>query len=325
MVRNVRAAVAVCALFLACGLLVGLSVASAGSGDEVVVASGGFVCDGPVDVDVLRVGNPGGSAGLTVAAGCSGRIGRVEISGVRNDDGIKVQNSGSSGPLTIGGGFVQCSGPPSDGTHQDGVQVMGGHDILFERVVFDCWGGGGGNWFVNRAGGGFATPTNVVCDGCVFGPNYGPRAANVNTNTAVSSGVRDSLNCEPRSGDYRNNTGFYENVVESPVGDPRCSSLEAMLAWAEGGVTEPPPVTTEPTTTEPPPTTTEPPPATTEPEPACDGACVDGYESRISQLEDEVFDLRAELDAAGANEGVLLTRISVLENLLAEIHGLSSP
>jgi hypothetical protein len=55
----------------------------------------------------------------------------------------------------------------------------------------------------------------------------------------------------------------------------------------------------------------------------CDQACVDNYETVIAQLEQEVLDLRAELDAAGANEGLLLNEITRLENLLAEIHNLS--
>jgi hypothetical protein len=279
MMKRLRLLVATCGV-LACasvGLWVG--VAGGAPGDQIIDTSGGYVCDGPIDVDLLRVTNPGNSAGLSISTGCEGRIGRLEISGVRNDDGVKVQNSGPSGPLTVNGGFVQCAGPPTDATHQDGIQAMGGHDLRFNNVVFDCWGGGGGNWFVNRAGGGATTPTNVICDGCVFGPNYGPRAANVNTNNAINSGLRNGLVCYPRSGRYRMNGGIYENMIQAPRGDARCASLAAMLAWAEDG--DPPP----PTTTEPPPTTTEPEP---EPEPACDEACEAEYQARIDALEGEL-------------------------------------
>lgn len=44
----------------------------------------------------------------------------------------------------------------------------------------------------------------------------------------------------------------------------------------------------------------------------CDQACVDGFLAEIAAL-------RAELDAAGANEGLLLAEIARLEGLLAQI------
>lgn len=321
--RLLRSAVAAAGLLACAAVGLGVSVSVAAPAGQIVVAEGGYRCDGPIDVDLLRVTNPGGSAGLTITTGCSGRIGRLEITGVRNDDGVKVQNSGPSGPLTVGGGFVQCAGPPTDGTHQDGVQAMGGHDLLFQDVVFDCWGGGGGNWFVARGGGGYATPTNVICDGCVFGPNFGPRAPNVQTQTSVGSGVRNGLVCQPRSGRYRAGGGVYENMVEAPQGDARCASLEAMVAWAEGGA-EPaatgPATTTEPTTTEPP-TTTGP-----EPEPAvCDAACVADWQARVDALEDHVAALEAErealiaqVDADQQDAAALEQRIADLEQQLIE-------
>lgn len=306
--RLLKLAAGVAGLLACAAIGLGVSVSLAAPGDQIIVPSGGYRCDGPIDVDLLRVTNPGNSAGLSIDTGCEGRIGRLEISGVRNDDGVKVQNSGPSGPLHVGGGYVQCAGPPTDGTHQDGVQAMGGRNITFRNLVIDCYGGGGGNWFVNRGGGGATTPTNIVCEHCAMGPHHSNQ---VNGATSVNSGVRDSLLCTPRLGRvWRGNQSVNVGNTIVPASDPRCANVETLEAWITGTRPGPQP--------EPEP---EPEP---EPGPECDDACVAAYEQRIDELEQEIADLRAELDAAGANEAVLLAEIARLEAILAEIEELAA-
>ena len=160
--------------------------------------NGNWRCESNVNYELVQVHSDGSGDAVRLSAGCTGRIGRLEVDGVRNGDGIKVQNSGNvAHDLTIESGFVSCVGPSTDGTHQDGLQAMGGTNITFRRFVFDCYGGGGGNYFVQRAGGGATTPTNIVCDGCAFGPRH---PNNVNLGNSVGSGARNSLICEPTSG-----------------------------------------------------------------------------------------------------------------------------
>lgn len=322
---------------LACAMIgLGVSVAVGASGEQVVVTGHGWTCSGPVDLDLVKVTDPGGD-GIRLSAGCTGSIDRIEVSGVRNGDGIKVSNpsSGHAHDLTIGGGYVQCQAP-TDGTHQDGIQAMGGERILIRNVVFDCVGGGGGQWFVQRAVSA-NTPTDIVCEGCAISPRH-PNA--VNLGASVRSGMRDSLICQPFSG----RRAWADSEATSPVNDrnlvvansdPRCASLGSLRAWADGGPPPPPtepPTTTEPppVTTEPPPTTTEPPPTTTGPEPptVCDQACVDTYQARIAALGEHVTALETEraaligqLDQEQADNATLEARIVELEQQLAATEG----
>lgn len=283
-------------------VLVLAGVGSAGSGQTLIRDNAGWTCNTTVDYDLVRITTPLGDA-LRVGPNCSGRIGRLEISGVVNGDGVKIQNpSGASSTahdLIVEGGFVSCSGRSTDGTHQDGLQAMGGRDITFRNVVFDCYGGGGGNWFVNRGGGGATTPTNIVCDHCAMGAHHSNQ---VNGATSVNSGVRDSLLCTPRLGRaWRGNQSVNVGNIVVAANDPRCANVETLEAWI--------------TDTRPGPN----PDPEPEPEPpvVCDQACVTAYEQ-------EIADLRAELDAAGVNEAELLAEIARLEGILAEIAELAT-
>jgi hypothetical protein len=193
-----------------------------------VSADGHWTCSSPVAIDQLTVTNHGYGDAVTLRAGCTGTIAHVNVTGVVNGDGIKVQ--GGVHDLTIGGGVVACAGRSTDGTHQDGTQVMGGTNILFRNVVFDCYGGGGGNLFIQQAGG--QTPTNVVCVHCTLGPNH---PNNINLGPSVRSGARDSLVCKTRNPAYRD-PGATNPVnvgnVYAKSGDPRCTSTAALAAWA---------------------------------------------------------------------------------------------
>ena len=197
------------------------------SGGETIIQNGQYVCRGQVNIDLLRITmNSPSSDGLVLAAGCTGTIRWLELSGPMAD-GIKVQNASANAARNVDilGGFVWC-GPAASGVHQDGIQAMGGSDIHLYRVAFDCLGGGGGNYFPARGGSGATTPTRIQCHGCAFGPQH---PNNVQIQTSVSSGIEGSLVCRPSSGRNPIVIGSTaqdpldrDNVI-APIGDPRCT------------------------------------------------------------------------------------------------------
>lgn len=179
--------------------------------------------------------NNGNQDGLVLAAGCTGRIDRIEVSGPMAD-GIKVQNNSTNAAhdLVIGGGFVSC-GPAAGGVHQDGMQAMGGRNIRFENLVIDCLGGGGGNFFPARGGSGATTPTSIVCVHCAFGPRH---PNNVQIQTSNNSGIVDSLVCRPTSGRDPIIIGAANNPINEgsiivASNDSRCTP-SGLRAWASG-------------------------------------------------------------------------------------------
>lgn len=230
----------------------------------------GFRCSSTVDLDLVKVSNPSGDA-VVLAANCSGRIGRVEVD-TRSEDGVKVQNSGTvAHDLTIASGYIKCHAI-APGAHQDGVQAMGGARILFLGVAIDCLGNS--NFFVNRAGSGASTPTQIVCDGCRLG---GKSSTTLFIASSVSSGARNTVGCEGRNRD------FYFSGATTPVNegntlvghdDPSCLS--------EGSPPPPPP----------------PPDPDPDPPAVCDQACVDNYENQLGQLRGEVARLNALITGA---------------------------
>jgi hypothetical protein len=181
-----------------------------------------------VNIDSLAVTNHGSGDAVKLRGGCTGRIGRITVTGVKNGDGIKVQAGVHD--LTIEGGSVQCAGPSTNGTHQDGTQVMGGKNVLYRNLVIDCYGGGGGNLFIQKAGG--ETPTNVICDHCALGPHH---PNNVNLGPSVSSGARNSLVCKTRNTPYRApgaTSPVNANNTYASSGDSRCASTKSLQSWA---------------------------------------------------------------------------------------------
>lgn len=196
-----------------------------------VTADTHWTCSGPVDIGTLTVTNHGSGDAVTLAAGCTGTIDNVQISGMVNGDGIKVQ--GGVHDLTIGGGLVQCAGPSTDGTHQDGTQVMGGTNITFNRVVFDCYGpAGGGNVFIQQAGS--QTPSGVTCVHCALGPNRGS-THNLNLGPSVNSGAQDSLVCQSGASEYFASGAtnpVNTNNTYTAAGDPNCADTASLQAWA---------------------------------------------------------------------------------------------
>jgi len=142
----------------------------------------------------VKVTLQSGSDAVTLAAGCTGRIGRIEIDTWR-EDGIKVQNNSSNAAhdLVVESGYVKCHDISGDG-HQDGMQAMGGARITFRNLSIDCLGNA--NFFVNRAGSGSTTPTDIVCEGCFLGQRS---STTIRINEATRSGARNTTICPGRN------------------------------------------------------------------------------------------------------------------------------
>lgn len=208
---------------IAVGILLGGATLAVGARSAEIVRTGtSWRCSGPVDLDLVKVTNPSGDA-VVLAAGCTGRIGRIEID-TRTLDGVKIQNgSGAAHDLTVGGGYVKCSAIRS-GAHQDALQAMGGARITFTGVTLDCLGNS--NWFVNRGGSGGSTPTDIVCDGCSFGSHS---STTVRVASSLRSGVRNSRACVGRNVKqaylFLSSATSPVNVgnVTVPASDPLCA------------------------------------------------------------------------------------------------------
>ena len=148
--------------------------ASAGTGPirgSVTSTDRTWICKGPVALDSVTVtmtaAAPGGASAtdaIHLASGCTGRIGRVEVT-TSIADGIKVAQGVHD--LTIGGGRVRCLAK-TPCVHQDGIQVMGGSNITLTGIIVDCGRPQddliNSNLFVNQGGGSTEPPTDVVCD-----------------------------------------------------------------------------------------------------------------------------------------------------------------
>jgi Ca2+-binding RTX toxin-like protein len=188
------------------------------AGGGTVVTTSNWTCEGPVNLDLVKVTMQSGGDAITLGVGCTGRIGRIEIDTWR-EDGVKVQNNGNAAhDLVIGSGYIRCH-DVAGGAHQDGVQAMGGARITFRNISIDCLGNS--NFFVNRAGSGSTTPTDIVCEGCFLGPRS---STTIRINAAVRSGARGTTMCPGR-----NQTDFWgdpSSINESNTvlarTDPRC-------------------------------------------------------------------------------------------------------
>lgn len=192
------------AVWLAVAVAIGFVVdASARSAAGEVVQANGWTCSGPVDLDLVKITNPGGDA-VTFAAGCTGTIRRLEVD-TRQTDGVKIKQGAHD--IVVGGGYVTCSGM-RNGAHQDAVQAMAGQRILFTGVTFDCLGNS--NFFVND-GAGSERPTDIVCDGCRFGPHS---STTVRVNVSLRSGARNSQACVGRN---NRNAFLFTSSAQGPV------------------------------------------------------------------------------------------------------------
>jgi hypothetical protein len=162
-----------------------------------------FVCRGAVNLDLVRVTmRTTVEDAVRLDQNCSGRIGRVEVD-TWTADGIKVQNRGTvAHDLVIESGYVKCHDVAGD-YHQDGIHVMGGYRLTFRNLRVDCLRNA--NLFLSRGGSGASTPTDVVCDGCVLGPQS---AQTLFYAPSLRSGARNTTICHGRYSAVR---------IESPV------------------------------------------------------------------------------------------------------------
>ena len=121
----------------ACALQLGAAAGAGPIRGSVTSTDKTWVCKGPVDLDSVTVtmtpAAPGGAAAtdaIHLASGCTGRIGRLEVT-TSIADGVKVAQGVHD--LTIGGGRIRCLAK-TPLLHQDGIQAMGGSNDHPDRA-----------------------------------------------------------------------------------------------------------------------------------------------------------------------------------------------
>jgi hypothetical protein len=157
-----------------------------------------WVCEGPVDVDLVKVTIHRQTMpidAVSLGQNCTGRIGRIEIE-TWSGDGIKVQNAGRAAhDLVVESGSIRCY-EKTGAYHQDGIQVMGGRRITFRDMDVDCGRPGvNANLFIAQGGSHATVPTDIVFERGRLGPNA---AHTILVADAVRSGVRDTVICPGR-------------------------------------------------------------------------------------------------------------------------------
>jgi hypothetical protein len=191
---------------------------------EVILVDRPFRCRGAVDLDLVRVTiRTALEDAIQLDENCTGRIGRIEVE-TWTADGIVVQNRGAvAHDLVVESGYVKCHAL-AEGAHQDGVQVMGGRDLTFRDLRVDCLGNA--NFFVSEGGSHASTPTDVVCEGCVLGPNSSQTLFFADS---VRSGARETTICTGRSRAVRVEPGAEAMVEEENTlllhDDPECADV----------------------------------------------------------------------------------------------------
>lgn len=188
-------------ILVALGAAAVAATAASGAGGSAAVLRGSidlvdkqWVCSGPVDLDSVTVTmSAGGSTSLRGGGnddavhlhdGCTGRIGKITIVQYHGD-AIKLGEGAHD--LTIGSGSIRCLGR-DDGKHQDGIQVMGGRNVLFRGLDVRCPTANNAAFFVNQGTNSDEAPTDVVCDGCFLSGG----GITVRIYGSVRSGVRNS-------------------------------------------------------------------------------------------------------------------------------------
>ena len=173
-----------------------------------------FVCNGPVNIDVLRVRiETVAQDAVVLRRGCTGRIGRIEVD-TWQADGVKSNQQGQGAvvtDLTVEGGYIRCH-DAAPNAHQDGVQMQVGQRVTFSNVEIRC-GLSNAQFFVSGS-----TATDVVCDGC----NLGPDASHTVNVVGTRNGARNSVLCKPETHRYFTGSGVDEGNERALAGDPRC-------------------------------------------------------------------------------------------------------
>jgi hypothetical protein len=186
----------------ACIVQLGASAAPGPLRGSVTSTDRTWVCKSAVALDSVTVtmttAAPGGSAGtdaIHLESGCTGRIGRIEVT-TSVADGVKVAQGVHD--LTIAGGRVRCLAK-LPAVHQDGIQAMSGTNVTLSGLVVDCGRPQddliNSNLFVNQGVNSTQPPKNILCVDCVLGA---AAAHTVSIQKSVGSGVVDSTLCPAR-------------------------------------------------------------------------------------------------------------------------------
>jgi hypothetical protein len=137
----------------------------------------------------VTVNDGSNTDGVMLDQGCTGIL--VVHVLTNGGDGVKVHDGAHD--LQVTGG-ITCNGR-ANAKHQDGVQAMGGNNVLFgdthaaNSFKVSCPTGNNGGMFFNPGDGGNGMPTNIVCDHCNL---YEGNVA-LNISTSRSSGARNSI------------------------------------------------------------------------------------------------------------------------------------
>jgi hypothetical protein len=197
---------------------------SASPQGSIVLSNRAFICSGSVNLDLVKVTmRTVVDDAVRLDRNCSGRIRRLEVD-TWTADGIKVQNRGTvAHDLVIESGYVKCWAVAGD-YHQDGIHVMGGYRLTFRNLAVDCLRNA--NLFLSRGGSGASTPTDVVCERCILGPNS---ASTLFWATSLRSGARDTTICTGRYLAKRIESGARNRVDANntvlPRGHPSCANV----------------------------------------------------------------------------------------------------
>jgi hypothetical protein len=155
-----------------------------------------LVVDCEVKLEKVVIRYPAGGDAFVLAEGAKGFCKYLDLV-TKMADGIKVQNSGPrfARDFEVRGGRLVAEGRNPPDVHQDGIQVMGGHRLSFFNL--DIVGFAVQGIFVNTAGGGASTPTDILFSGCRVARS-GATGVNINQYagklTLTGNEVWESLN-----------------------------------------------------------------------------------------------------------------------------------
>lgn len=194
--RLTRGLVGLSVLVVAAVGLAGAGPASAGGPltGSITLVDKGWTCTGPVALASVSVTITKNLAGplrgqgnvdaIHIHSGCTGTIDKLTVVQYQGD-GVKVGQGAHD--LVVQSGSVSCLDRAA-GKHQDGVQVMGGRNILFRNFTVQCQSANNSAFFVNQGTSSSEVPTGVVCDGCFLSGG----GITVRIYHSVSSGVENS-------------------------------------------------------------------------------------------------------------------------------------
>jgi hypothetical protein len=201
------------AIFVALGVVFAAGCGGDDSSGTLDLASGtvelvdrGWYCSSEVDIDRIAITiESADTDAIHLGYGCTGTIRELEVVTHRLD-GVKVSEGAHD--IVVEEGTITCA-EQRVGSHQDGVQVMGGRRITFRELRVDCPTRSSG-FFIRQGGSGREVPTDIVCEECnILGGGY-----SVRVNESVRSGVRDSTVCEGGFGSIKILNGAVDPVDE---------------------------------------------------------------------------------------------------------------